>query len=99
MAKEKGEIRLLRADEIECRIGTMNERGLSLLLFKDARVDQKVLDEIYPDGLEKESSADQWQFVLYSGSLGRIKRSVGRKTGCWNRELFRERKRSCLGQF
>lgn len=47
MAKEKGEIRLLRADEIECRIGTMNERGLSLLLFKDARVDQKVLDETF----------------------------------------------------
>lgn len=34
MAKEKGEIRLLRADEIECRIGTMNERGLSLLLWR-----------------------------------------------------------------
>lgn len=41
------EIRLLRADEIECRVGTINERGLSLLLFKDARVDQKILDEIF----------------------------------------------------
>ena len=39
------EIRLLRADEIECRVGTINERGLSLLLYKDARVDQKILDE------------------------------------------------------
>ena len=47
MAKETGEIRLLRADEIECRIGIMNERGLSLLLFKDARVDQKVLDATF----------------------------------------------------
>ena len=36
------EIRLLRADEIECRVGTINERGLSLLLYKDARVDQKI---------------------------------------------------------
>ena len=36
-------IRLLRADEIECRISVINERGLSLLLFKDARVDQKIL--------------------------------------------------------
>lgn len=40
-------IRLLRADEIECRIATINERGLSLLLFKDARVDQKILDEAF----------------------------------------------------
>lgn len=41
------QIRLLRADEIECRIATINEKGLSLLLFKDARVDQKILDETF----------------------------------------------------
>lgn len=40
-------IRLLRAEEIECRIGTMNEKGLSLLLYKDARVDQRILDETF----------------------------------------------------
>lgn len=40
-------IRTLRADEIECRVGMINERGLSLLLFKDARVDQKILDETF----------------------------------------------------
>ena len=38
-------IRLLKADEIECRIATINEKGLSLLLYKDARVDQRILDE------------------------------------------------------
>lgn len=37
----------MRADEIECRVSTINERGLSLLLFKDARVDQKILDETF----------------------------------------------------
>ena len=41
------EIRLLRADEIECRIAVINEKGLSLLLYKDARVDQKILDETF----------------------------------------------------
>lgn len=41
------EIRLLRADEIECRIATINEKGLSLLLYKDARVDFRILDEVY----------------------------------------------------
>ena len=40
-------VRLLRADEIECRVGTINEKGLSVLLFKDARVDQRILDETF----------------------------------------------------
>lgn len=40
-------VRLLRAEEIECRISTINEKGLSLLLFKDARVDQRILDETF----------------------------------------------------
>ncbi|MDO4329091.1 MAG: hypothetical protein Q4C66_07130 [Lachnospiraceae bacterium] len=40
-------IRLLKADEIECRVSTINEKGVSLLLFKDARVDQKILDETF----------------------------------------------------
>ncbi len=43
----KAFVRLLRADEIECRVSTINERGLSLLLFKDARVDQRILDETF----------------------------------------------------
>ena len=44
---DKPEIRLLTADEIECRVNTINENGASLLLYKDARVDQKILDETY----------------------------------------------------
>lgn len=40
-------VRNLRADEIECRVGTISEKGLSLLLYKDARVDQNLLDECY----------------------------------------------------
>lgn len=43
----KKAIRNLRADEIECRVGTISEKGLSLLLYKDARVDQNLLDECY----------------------------------------------------
>ena len=36
----------LRADEIECRIGTVKEgAGVSLLLYKDARCDMRILDE------------------------------------------------------
>lgn len=46
MENEK-KIRLLRADEIECRVGTVSEKGISLLLYKDARVDQAILDETF----------------------------------------------------
>lgn len=44
---EQNKIRLLRADEIECRIGAINEKGLSLLLFMDARAAQNILDESF----------------------------------------------------
>ena len=37
--------RTLRADELDCRVGTCNDKGFSLLLYKDARCDQNVLDE------------------------------------------------------
>lgn len=40
-------IRNLKAEEIECRVGALSEKGLSLLLYKDARVDQNLLDECY----------------------------------------------------
>lgn len=40
-------IRLLKADEIECRAASVSEKGLSLLLYKDARADQKILDETF----------------------------------------------------
>ena len=45
--ERKPVVRLLRADEIECRVSIINERGLALLLFKDARVEQKILDETF----------------------------------------------------
>ncbi|MCM1264334.1 MAG: hypothetical protein NC313_16610 [Butyrivibrio sp.] len=40
-------VRLLKANEIECRVAMVNGKGLSLLLYKDARVDQKILDETF----------------------------------------------------
>lgn len=35
----------LRADEIEVRVAQATEKGVSLLLYKDARCDQNILDE------------------------------------------------------
>ena len=41
----KLEFRKLKASEIDARVSTVTAKGCSLLLYKDARVDQKVLDE------------------------------------------------------
>lgn len=43
---KKLEFRLLNADEIDCRIAMVKESGVSILLYKDARVDQNILDEV-----------------------------------------------------
>lgn len=37
--------RILKAEEIECRIAKINEKGCMLLLHKNARVDANILDE------------------------------------------------------
>lgn len=39
--------RKLTADEIDARVATVTEKGCSLLLYKDARVDMNILDETF----------------------------------------------------
>lgn len=39
--------RRLKATEIDCRVSTVTQKGCSLLLYKDARVDQNILDETF----------------------------------------------------
>lgn len=41
------EIRLLNADEIDARVATVSQKGCSLLLYKDARCDMRLLDETF----------------------------------------------------
>lgn len=49
--------RLLKANEIDARVATVNEKGCSLLLYKDARVDQNILDEtVGPENWQREHS-------------------------------------------
>jgi len=40
-------MRDLKAEEIECRVQSVNQNGFSLLLYKDARCDMNILDEAY----------------------------------------------------
>lgn len=41
----KVNFRTLKANEIDCRVNQINEEGLTLLLYKDARCDMNILDE------------------------------------------------------
>ena len=55
--------RKLNGDEIDCRVSTVSEKGVSLLLYKDARVDMRILDETV--------GAENWQrrHELINGNL------------------------------
>ena len=62
------QFRALTKDEIECRVGTASDKGCSLLLYKDARVDARVLDETV--------GPDRWQCRFYE-CKGNLFCSVG----------------------
>lgn len=40
-------IRPLKADEIECKVAQITDKGVQLLLYKDARCDKRILDETF----------------------------------------------------
>ena len=65
MEKAKLEFRLLKKDEIDCRIATVSQNGLSLLLYKDARVDQNILDEtVGPMGWQRSHCRDNANCIV-----------------------------------
>lgn len=45
MENTEAMFRDLKSYEIDCRLSQINEKGLTLLLYKDARVDMDILDE------------------------------------------------------
>ena len=55
----------LKADEIDVRISTCNEKGVSLFLYKDARVDQDILDEtVGPYNWQRKHSRDNANCIV-----------------------------------
>ena len=71
------EIRLLKANEIECRIGMLKPNGMTLLLYKDARADMKILDETFGfDGWERKHE-------LIDGKLFCTVSVWSEKRNCW----------------
>lgn len=68
----------LRADEIECRVQSVKEKGLVLLLYKDARTDMNILDETV--------GSSNWQDKFYEHK-GILFCSLGINTNFANPEL------------
>lgn len=69
----KLEFRTLRADEIEIRVGSVWGGGCSLLLYKDARCDMTVLDEVVgPLNWKREHSRDNANCTvsIYNEDIG-----------------------------
>lgn len=71
------EIRLLRAEEIEVRVGAIYDKGITLLLYKDARVDMNILDEVFGyDGWTREH-------IMFGDSMFCEVKVRSRETGEW----------------
>lgn len=61
----KIEFRDLKADEIDVRIAMVKQSGVSLLLYKDARVDQIILDETVGNlGWQRHHSRDNRNCII-----------------------------------
>jgi hypothetical protein len=78
------DFRKLRANEIDVRVATVSEKGVSLLLYKDARCDMNILDESV--------GSENWQrnHELINGNLFC---NVGIKTGSewvWKQDVGTE---------
>lgn len=57
--------RLLRADEIECRVSQASEKGVFLLLYKDARCDMNILDEtVLPENWQRQHTRDNKNCIV-----------------------------------
>lgn len=70
-------MRLLTAGEIDCRIGNTTDKGASILLYKDARVDMRILDETY--------GSMNWQrrHEVVNGNLFCTIEVWDSEKGCW----------------
>ncbi len=64
---EKNMIRLLKAEEIECRAATVNEKGAAVLGCKGGPEDTG--RDLRPFRVEKKPPVHRRQPVLYRGSL------------------------------
>lgn len=99
----KVEFRNLKAEEIDCRPALINEKGISLLLYKDARVDQDILDEtVGPMNWQRKHSRDnancevgiwdedkkQWVWKEDTGTESNTEKEKGLASDSFKRACF-----------
>lgn len=98
-------IRKLKADEIECRVGTCNEKGCSLLLYKTARVDRSILSEMYGNKWQNDfkvidgkmyggiaiydEELKQWLWRWDCGTESNTEKEKGEASDCFKRAGFK----------
>ena len=85
--------RKLRADEVDCRISTISDKGLSLLLYKDARCDMNILDEtVGPMNWQRSHSRDNANCTvsIYDTEKEKGLASDSFKRACFNWGIGRE---------
>ena len=98
-------IRRLRADEIECRVSQITASGCSLLLYKTARVDRAILDEVYGIRWQNDfkvidgkmyggigvfdSELKQWLWRWDCGTESNTEAEKGQASDCFKRAGFK----------
>lgn len=83
--------RRLRAGEIDCRVQTVKENGLSILLYKDARCDQNILDETV-GSMNWQRSHSRENANCTVSIWDKEKKDVDIQRGHWKGEQHRSRK-------
>ena len=80
----------MRADEIDCRVATVTEKGITLLLYKDARCDMNILDEaVGAENWQRHHSRDNANCTV---AIWDNQESVDRERRYRYREQHRKRK-------
>jgi hypothetical protein len=59
-------VRALKPDEIEVRVGTVGAKGVSMLLYKNARTDMQILDETF-GAMNWQKDYKEYKGVMYCG--------------------------------
>ena len=97
--------RRLNADEIECRVSQVSANGCSLLLYKTARVDRAILEELYGNRWQNDfkvidgkmyggigiydTELKEWLWRWDCGSESNTEAEKGQASDCFKRAGFK----------
>ena len=95
--------RALRSSEIDVRVGSVGAKGVTLLLYKNARVDMQILDEkLGPEGWQREhyelkgnlfcrvgiKCGDEWIWKSDCGTESNTEKEKGQASDSFKRACF-----------